>query len=216
MIEKPGVNHANIRHRDAEADQTKSDPLRLAEILSNLLTNAAKYSDPGSHIDVVGIIHGDTLTLTVTDDGIGMAAEFIAGIFDMLSQVEGVLGRSDGGLGIGLALVKGLTELHGGTVEVRSAGLGCGSEFTVRLPLAIETDLTPSNVRTLDQWLNDPATPKVLVHCASSNRVGALLALRAHWLQGSGAEAAIDVGHAAGLTGLEPAVRGLLARSTAP
>jgi uncharacterized protein (TIGR01244 family) len=81
------------------------------------------------------------------------------------------------------------------------------------LPIAGETDLTPANVRTLDQWLADPAQPKVLVHCGSSNRVGALLALRAHWLHGSGNEAAIDIGRAAGLKGLEPAVRSLLARS---
>ena len=82
------------------------------------------------------------------------------------------------------------------------------------LPIASETDLTTANVRTLDQWLGDPAQPKVLVHCASSNRVGALLALRAHWLHGSGEEAALAIGRAAGLKGLEPAVRGLLARST--
>jgi len=138
-----GKNHHLTVSLPPEPIILEADPLRLAQILSNLLTNAAKYSDPGSHIDVVGIIHGDTLTLTVTDDGIGIAVESIAGIFDMFSQVEGVLGRSDGGLGIGLALVKGLTELHGGTVEVRSAGLGCGSEFTVRLPLAALHPVTP-------------------------------------------------------------------------
>ena len=102
----------------------------------HLLTNAAKYSDPGSHIEVVGTVQDQTLPLSVKDDGIGIAAEALASIFAMFSQIEGVMGRSDGGLGIGLALVKGLTELHSGTIEVRSAGLGYGSEFIVRLPLS--------------------------------------------------------------------------------
>ncbi len=113
-----------------------ADPLRLSQILSNLLMNAAKYSDPGSHIVMAATLHGDTLSVSVKDDGIGIAPESIVGIFDMFSQIEGVTGRSDGGLGIGLALVKGLTELHGGTVEVQSGGLGLGSEFIVRLPIA--------------------------------------------------------------------------------
>ena len=112
-----------------------ADSLRLSQILSNLLTNAAKYSDPGSHIEVVATAQGETLSLSVKDDGIGIAPESMTGIFEMFSQIGGVTGRSDGGLGIGLALVKGLTELHGGTVEARSAGLGLGSEFIVRLPL---------------------------------------------------------------------------------
>jgi CheY-like chemotaxis protein len=120
----------------------EADPLRLSQILSNLLTNAAKYSGPGSHIDVAGTVQGDTLSLSVRDDGIGIAAESITRIFDMFSQIEGVSGRSDGGLGIGLALVKGLTEQHGGIVEARSAGLGCGSEFIVRLPLSPQHEAT--------------------------------------------------------------------------
>jgi signal transduction histidine kinase/ActR/RegA family two-component response regulator len=113
-----------------------ADPLRLSQILSNLLMNAAKYSDPGSHIGLSATVQGESLLLSVKDDGIGIAAESIGGIFEMFSQVEGVSGRSDGGLGIGLALVKGLAELHGGTVEARSDGIGRGSEFIVRLPLA--------------------------------------------------------------------------------
>jgi CheY-like chemotaxis protein len=113
-----------------------ADPLRLSQILSNLLTNAAKYSDPGGHIEVTGTVRKQSLILSVKDDGIGIHADSLAGIFDMFSQVEEVMGRSDGGLGIGLALVKGLTELHGGTIEARSPGLGHGSEFIVRLPLS--------------------------------------------------------------------------------
>jgi CheY-like chemotaxis protein len=113
-----------------------ADPLRLSQILSNLLANAAKYSDPGSHIEVAAAVQGDILSLSVKDDGIGIAPQALTGIFDMFSQIDGGTGRAEGGLGIGLALVKGLTELHGGTVEARSGGIGAGSEFIVRLPLA--------------------------------------------------------------------------------
>ena len=120
-----------------------ADPLRLSQILSNLLTNAAKYSDAGSHIQVAGAIQGDRVSLSVKDNGIGIPSESITGIFEMFSQIEGVTGRSDGGLGIGLALVKGLTELHGGTVEARSGGLGHGSEFIVRLPFVPSHPATP-------------------------------------------------------------------------
>jgi len=131
-----GKNHHFAVSLPPDPIVLEADSVRLSQILSNLLTNAAKYSDPGSHIEVVGTAQDNTLTLSVRDDGIGIAAESIAGIFDMFSQVEGVRGRSDGGLGIGLALVKGLTELHGGTIEARSDGLGHGSEFIVRLPLS--------------------------------------------------------------------------------
>jgi CheY-like chemotaxis protein/anti-sigma regulatory factor (Ser/Thr protein kinase) len=112
-----------------------ADHLRLSQVISNLLMNAVKYSDPGSRIQLACSVQGDTLALSVKDNGIGIAAESIAGIFEMFSQVDSVAGRSEGGLGIGLALVKGITELHGGSVEARSGGLGAGSEFIVRLPL---------------------------------------------------------------------------------
>jgi CheY-like chemotaxis protein len=126
-----------------------ADALRLSQILSNLLMNAAKYSDPGSRIEVAAFVQADTVALSVKDNGIGIAPESIGGIFEMFSQVESVTGRSDGGLGIGLALVKGLTELHGGSVEARSDGLGCGSEFIVRLPLSSVGSFTAPRGTTL-------------------------------------------------------------------
>ena len=129
-----GKSHHLSVSLPAEAISLDADPLRLAQILSNLLINAAKYSDPGSHIEVQAKHQADTLSVSVKDHGVGLAPESISGIFEMFSQIEEVEGRSEGGLGIGLALVKGLAELHGGTVEARSAGLGQGSEFTVRLP----------------------------------------------------------------------------------
>jgi CheY-like chemotaxis protein len=141
-----GKNHHLAVSLPPEPVVLDVDPLRLSQILSNLLTNAAKYSDPGSHIEIAATAQDGTLSLSIKDDGIGIAPESLAGIFDMFSQVEGVRGRSDGGLGIGLALVKGLTELHGGAIEARSAGLGHGSEFIVRLPLSPSYRVTSTRV----------------------------------------------------------------------
>lgn len=119
-----------------EAPVLEADPLRVSQILSNLLTNAAKYTDPRGHIELWGQVQGSTLCLAVKDDGIGIAPHDLDRIFTMFSQVEDTGVRSDGGLGIGLALVKGLVALHHGSIEAKSEGLGHGSEFLLRLPLA--------------------------------------------------------------------------------
>jgi signal transduction histidine kinase/ActR/RegA family two-component response regulator len=111
-----------------------ADPIRLAQIFSNLLHNAAKFTEKGGHIWLTVEPQRDVVVVSVRDTGIGIAAEHLPHLFNMFSQVVPALQRSQGGLGIGLALVKGLVELHGGNVEVRSAGSGKGSEFTVRLP----------------------------------------------------------------------------------
>jgi PAS domain S-box-containing protein len=110
------------------------DPVRLVQVVSNLLTNAAKYTDPEGAITCSARADGDTVVISVRDSGIGLAPEMLGEVFEMFSQVHPNQGHSDGGLGIGLALVKGLVELHGGLVEARSAGLGQGSEFTIYLP----------------------------------------------------------------------------------
>jgi len=113
-----------------------ADPLRLSQVLSNLLTNAAKYTDPGGHIELSVVRQNGILALSVKDDGIGISPGSRDRIFEMFSQVEDITGRSAGGLGIGLALVKGITELHGGTIDVKSDGLGRGSEFILHLSTA--------------------------------------------------------------------------------
>jgi signal transduction histidine kinase len=120
------------------------DPLRLSQVLSNLLTNAAKYTDPDGHVRVVAEMVGGEVLMRVIDDGIGIAPEALPEIFTMFSQVRSVQDRSDGGLGIGLALSRGLIELHGGCIEAHSAGLGQGSEFVVKLPLATHAQPVPS------------------------------------------------------------------------
>jgi CheY-like chemotaxis protein len=126
-----------------------ADPLRLSQVLSNLLTNSAKYTDPGGHIEMSVYVKDNVLCLAVKDDGIGIAPESLNGIFEMFSQVDSASTRTEGGLGIGLALVKGIVDLHGGTVGVQSAGSGLGSEFIVRLPIAPADD-TPSPASASD------------------------------------------------------------------
>jgi PAS domain S-box-containing protein len=114
----------------------EADPTRLAQVFGNLLSNACRYTPAGGHIALDARVEGGELEVTVRDDGIGIAAEHLPRLFQMFSQVESAGSRAQGGLGIGLALAKGLVELHGGSISARSAGLGSGSEFTVRLPLA--------------------------------------------------------------------------------
>jgi PAS domain S-box-containing protein len=116
-----------------ESVQLEGDPLRLSQALSNLLTNAAKYTDTGGEISLTATV-GDEIRIAVRDSGIGLSATAIPHVFEMFSQVDSAIDRAEGGLGIGLALVKGLVSLHGGTIDVTSAGLGRGSEFTIRLP----------------------------------------------------------------------------------
>jgi len=121
-----------------------ADPLRLSQVIGNLLTNAAKYTDAGGRITLSGQIEEGTLSLSIKDSGIGIPRESLSGIFEMFYQIEGAGTRSEGGLGIGLALVNGLVQLHGGTVEAKSEGLGRGSEFVVNLP--VTPDLAPRSM----------------------------------------------------------------------
>jgi PAS domain S-box-containing protein len=112
----------------------EADPTRLAQVFTNLLTNAAKFTDRGGRIDLSAERQDGAVVVRVTDTGIGMAPDVLAGAFDLFRQADRSLDRSRGGLGIGLTLVKRLTELHGGTVSAHSPGPGKGSEFVVRLP----------------------------------------------------------------------------------
>jgi PAS domain S-box-containing protein len=112
-----------------------ADPARLAQVVSNLLSNAAKYTEKGGQIWLAAERRGAEVAVSVRDTGIGIAAQHLPRLFEMFSQLEPALERSQGGLGIGLALVQGLVELHGGKVEAHSGGIGMGSEFMVRLPV---------------------------------------------------------------------------------
>jgi CheY-like chemotaxis protein/two-component sensor histidine kinase len=114
--------------------ELEADHLRLSQVISNLLTNAAKYTDEGGEISLRATAEAGVLTLSVRDNGIGVRPEDLPNLFAMFSQVHGARDRAEGGLGIGLALARGLVDLHGGRIEARSEGPGRGSEFVVRLP----------------------------------------------------------------------------------
>ncbi len=120
----------------------RGDRVRLAQIFTNLLTNAAKYTPAHGHIRLCTHVQAGQVCVEVIDDGIGLAPEDFERIFRMFSQIDSARTRSQGGLGIGLALVKGLVDLHGGTVCAHSEGLGKGSRFKVWLPLLVEKPLS--------------------------------------------------------------------------
>ena len=115
-----------------------ADPTRLSQIFSNLLNNSAKYTEPGGEIQIEARRRGGHVEISVRDNGVGIACDALAFVFDMFRQVDETLERSQGGLGIGLTLVRRLVELHGGTINALSDGPGKGSEFVVRLPVADE------------------------------------------------------------------------------
>jgi len=119
----------------------EADLTRLAQVFSNLLNNAAKYSDPGGCITLAVERQGSDVVVSVKDTGIGIAADQLPRIFDMFTQVDHSLEKSQGGLGIGLTLAKRLVELHGGRVQAKSDGPGNGSEFIVRLPVVVEASI---------------------------------------------------------------------------
>jgi signal transduction histidine kinase len=114
-----------------------ADPVRLAQVFTNLLSNACKYTEPGGRIQLSAETAGGDVVVKVSDTGLGIPAEQLASIFEMFTQVDRSLERAQGGLGIGLTLVKRLVELHGGTVQAFSEGPGRGSEFVVRLPVLL-------------------------------------------------------------------------------
>jgi PAS domain S-box-containing protein len=125
----------------------RADPTRLEQVIDNLLTNAAKYSDPGGRIELSARREGDSAVLRLRDAGIGIAPDKLPHIFGLFVQAERRLDRSQGGLGIGLSLVRSLVGMHGGTVTASSEGLGKGSEFIVRLPaLPSDAPTAPRNL----------------------------------------------------------------------
>jgi PAS domain S-box-containing protein len=117
-----------------------ADATRLAQLVGNLLHNAAKFTQPGDDVTLSLSVHGRDAEIRVRDTGAGIGAELLPTVFDAFVQGERTLARSEGGLGLGLALVKGIAELHGGTVRAESAGNGHGAEFIVRLPTAEQAD----------------------------------------------------------------------------
>jgi signal transduction histidine kinase/ActR/RegA family two-component response regulator len=113
------------------------DPVRADQIITNVLTNAIKYTPEGGHVVVTLERDGDQAAVRVTDDGVGIAPDRIGTIFELFAQAENAIGRAQGGMGIGLALVRNLLHLHGGSITAKSDGIGKGSEFSVHFPIAV-------------------------------------------------------------------------------
>jgi PAS domain S-box-containing protein len=126
------------------------DVQRLQQVFINLIENAAKYTEDGGNIWVKLIAEGQEAVAKIEDDGIGISPEMLPRIFELFTQAEFSSESKAGGLGIGLSLVKEITELHGGSVQVRSDGMGKGSDFTIRLPLASEDRLRPDSPSGVD------------------------------------------------------------------
>ncbi|HEY0554011.1 MAG TPA: response regulator, partial [Thermoanaerobaculia bacterium] len=141
LIEKSG--HRLTLDLPAEPLFVDADLTRLSQVVANLLNNAAKYTEPGGDIRLAVTGGESGVTISVLDNGVGIPAPMLPQVFEMFTQVDRSLERSQGGLGIGLTLVKRLVEMHGGTVEARSGGHGLGSEFLIRLPL-LATATTPT------------------------------------------------------------------------
>jgi signal transduction histidine kinase/CheY-like chemotaxis protein len=139
------------------------DFTRLAQVLSNLLTNAAKYTPPKGRIEVAAERDGECVVLRVSDSGVGIPREMLGAIFEMFTQVDSSLERTAGGLGIGLTLAKRLVELHGGTIEAKSDGPGRGSEFVVRLPLMPASEESPATVPGVEGVAGHEASGRALV-----------------------------------------------------
>ncbi|MDC0743156.1 ATP-binding response regulator [Polyangium mundeleinium] len=164
----------------AEGLVIDGDEMRLAQVVGNLLTNAAKYTDKGGHVEVSASHEEGWATLRVRDSGIGIPPDLLPRIFDLFVQGGRAIDRSEGGLGLGLAIVKNLTEAHGGHIEARSAGRGLGSEFIVRLPLTTSKMSAPP--RTWERRVDAAPAWRCRVLVVDDNQDAAVLlaeALRA-------------------------------------
>lgn len=163
----------------------EADPLRIAQVLSNLLNNAAKFTDPGGRIGLNASKQGDAAVIEVWDTGIGIAPQLLSRIFDLFAQEQSSLERSQGGLGVGLSLARRLIEMHGGVLTASSGGQGLGSEFRVTLPVlsAVEASavspLRPAQEE--DRALSEPRGRRVLVVDDSPDTVAGLADLLREW-----------------------------------
>jgi len=173
------VLHANIARDEMIVG---GDPIRLVQVIGNLLNNASKYTEKGGEIWVTTVSDGDRIKIRVRDSGVGIPANMLRAIFDLFMQVDHSLDRSQGGLGIGLTLVRSLVQMHGGEVEAFSPGANQGSEFVVTLPRLKVIAAEPSSDRNFEQP-EAPQNCRVLVvddNIDSAQSLSMLLQLRGH------------------------------------
>jgi CheY-like chemotaxis protein len=146
--ERPTIERAGLDFRVTLPSETlmlDAEPVRIAQVFTNLLNNAAKYTEQGGAISLTAERCGKEAVITVSDTGVGIPAEMLPRVFDLFTQVDRSVGHAQDGLGIGLALVKSLLGLHGGTVEAQSEGSGRGSAFIVRLPLLSQSRISSAS-----------------------------------------------------------------------
>ncbi|ATQ77624.1 hybrid sensor histidine kinase/response regulator [Massilia violaceinigra] len=156
------------------------DATRLAQILSNLLNNAAKYTNRGGRVSLTARVEERDLVIQVADNGIGIAPDMLNHVFEMFVQVDSTLERTNAGLGVGLSLARRLVELHGGSIEAHSAGINRGSEFVVRLPIVVEPEMP---TKTSPAAFMTSETYRILLaddNVDFVNSIGALLSAMGH------------------------------------
>lgn len=180
-----------------EVVPVEGDSVRLTQIVSNLLNNAAKYTEMGGRIWLNVEADENQATIRVRDSGAGISPEMLPHVFEMFTHVQSSLGRSEGGLGIGLCLTRRLVEMHGGRVEAASQGLGHGSEFIVRLPIAHETSQAEHLSKFQGEDRRKPAPKRILVvddNKDAADGLAVLLRLMGHDVQAvNSGRAALEV-----------------------
>jgi PAS domain S-box-containing protein len=163
----------------------EADPARMEQVVVNLLNNAAKYTETGGLIRMTVSQEGTEAVIRVRDNGVGITPELLPHIFELFTQVDGSLGRSYGGLGIGLALARNLVEMHEGRLQASSAGLGMGCEFTIKLPLLLEATI-PESKTVLEAARQTGRSLRVLVvedNVDTGDSLSMLLRLHGHDVQ---------------------------------